>query len=65
MPPSHEHATELLQPLQIETEETRVIDRCLFQVIEIGRVVDVAERIDFMEPDPKKCLERRYAGIRE
>ena len=60
--PGHEHAPQSLQPLQIETEERRMVDRCLFQIIEIGRVVDVTERVDLMEPDPKIGLERWNAA---
>ncbi len=65
MTPGHEHAAQCLQPLQIETEERRMVDRGLFQIIEIGRVVDVTERIDLMEPDPKIGLERWNLRIRE
>jgi hypothetical protein len=65
MPPSHEYAAQSLQPLQIETEEGRMVDCGLFQVIEIRRVVDVTEGIDLMESDPKKGFERRDPGIRE
>jgi hypothetical protein len=34
-----------------------MVDRGLFQIIEVGRVVDMTERIDLVEPDPKKGFE--------
>ena len=42
-----------------------MVDCGLFQVIEIGRVVDVPEGIDLMEPDSKKGLECRVTRIWE
>ena len=65
MAPSHEYATQLLQPMHIETNEGRMVDGGLFQVIEIRRVVDVTEGIDLMEPNPKMGLECRDLSIRE
>jgi hypothetical protein len=54
-----------LQPRQIETKVGRMVDCGLFQVIEIGRVVDMTEGIGLMEPDPKKGLECRDTRIWE
>jgi hypothetical protein len=42
-----------------------MVDRRLFQVVEIRRVVDMTEGIDLMEPDPKIGLERRDPCTRE
>jgi hypothetical protein len=36
----------------------------LFQIIEIGRVVDVTQCIDLMKPNSEKGLERWNARIR-
>jgi hypothetical protein len=65
MSPGYEHAAQFLQPLQVETEKRRMVDRGLFQIIEIRRVVDVAECIDLMKPNPEKALERWNPDIRE
>jgi hypothetical protein len=51
--------------LEIETEEGRMVDCCLFQVVEIRRVVHVTEGIDLVEPDPKIGLERANTGTRQ
>lgn len=65
MAPRHEYTTQSLQPLHIETKEGRMVNCGLFQVIEIRRVVDMTEGVDFMEPDPKIGLECRGLSIRE
>ena len=65
MTPGHEHASQFLQPRQIETKEGRMVDRRLLQIIEIRRVVDVPECIDLMEPDSKKGFERWNVHIRD
>jgi hypothetical protein len=43
MTPGHEDATQPLQPLQIEAEKRRMVDCGLFHIIEIRRIIDVAE----------------------
>lgn len=65
MTAGHKHTAEAPQPLQIETEYGRMVDGGLFQIVEIGGIVHVAEGIDLMKSDPEKCLEHRGIAIRE
>jgi hypothetical protein len=65
MTPDHEHAAQSLEPLPVETEERRMVDSSLFQIVEVRRVVHMTERVDLMKPDSNIGFEWCSLRIRE
>lgn len=63
--PRNEHATETSKSVQRKTEKRCMIDRSLFQVVEVRRVVRVTERVHLMKSDAEARLEQLGAGIRD
>ena len=54
--PRDEHAASLLKLLPAEPERGRVVDGRLFEVVEIGGIVDVAKAVHLVESDPDERL---------
>lgn len=57
VPARDENPAELSQPRKVKPETGRVVDRRLFEIVQIGRIVYVAQGVNLVKPHPDKRLE--------